>query len=172
MCLLLALSGAGCGEAKKLADESKEGLRAAQALAGYLKGICDSLSTNNFVRAKELGGQADDFFNTRALSWCVQVLTIEEKEGVDAAKASIQRLKQTEGATTSELGALAKMETYFERKGADRTGDLVVMIGVIVAEKKYGHGAGGLVSKLCAAYRTPPRAAPITDTNAPPAPSK
>jgi hypothetical protein len=156
LCVLVGSGLAGCKEAKKFVADTQEGYQMVEEFARHLHGIRVSLSTNDFAKAREIGVKADQLLRTRILSWCVQLLIVEETEGVDAAKASVDRLKTSEGITTNELAALREIETYFQQKGDARTGDLLLYIGALIAEDKYGHGAGTVLYKAVDALRPAP----------------
>lgn len=167
LCLLLALGLAGCDDARKLVEDSREGLEVIEEIAGKLSEFSASLSENDFAKAREIGAKIDHMLSTRVLSWLVQILVTEETEGVDAAKRLIQTLKRSEAITESESAALALIEEYFENKGRQRTVDIVVLVGALLVENKYGHGAGGLLLRLRETYRNPQRDPGLQVTNAP-----
>ncbi len=137
-------------------DGSKEAYRAVEELAGQIKQATLSLKTNDFSQAKEFVAAAEKKLHTRTMSWAMQVLVTEEKEGVEAAKATIQKLRTTEGITDDELAALKEMDRYYEFKGRERTGDIVVMVAGVVVEQKYGKTALKAFLALCEKYRTAP----------------
>jgi len=158
---LLGLILAGCDDAKKLVSETKEGYHVLEQVAE----MSASLRTNDFARAKEIGGKLDSFLNTRVLSWFVKILATEENDGVDAAKALIKKLKTTEGLSRDEQAALEKIEQYYQNKGNEKTGDLAFLVAAIVVEGKYGHGAGGVLLRLRETYRKSPLPIPAPTTN-------
>src|SRR4051794_2653088 len=97
LCVAAAVSFLGCDDAKTFVKESKEGYRELEEIAAKLGQITSALKTNDFAQAKEFAGKVEPFLNTRVLSWAVQVLAIEEKEGVEAAQAAIERFRASEG---------------------------------------------------------------------------
>jgi hypothetical protein len=112
------------------------------------------VKTNDFAQAKEYARKLEPFLNTRVLTWAVQVLAIEEKEGAEAARQAIARFGTTKDITPSERAALGKMQDYYQGRSG-RTGDLVVFVGAIIVDEKFGgHGAGGLFMQICETFRT------------------
>jgi hypothetical protein len=162
---LLGLTLAACDDAKKLVSETKEGYHVIEQIAAQVAEMSASLSTNDFARAKETGAKLDSLLNARVLSWSVQILATEEKDGVEAAKALINKLKATQGLSTDEQTSLARIEQYFQNKGNEKTGDLAFLVAAIVVEDKYGHGAGGLLLRLRETYRKSPLPVPGLTTN-------
>jgi hypothetical protein len=165
VCALLTLSLPGCDNAKQFVADSKEGYRIAEDIVGQIGKLSASLSTNDFAKAREIGAKLDHLLSTRVLSWYVRILAVEETEGSDAAKALIAELKKSEGLNAGELKALTQMESYFQNK-TGRTGDILVVIGALAAEQKYGHGAGRLVVELSDKYRKSNLTVKPADTNA------
>ncbi len=163
--ILLGLVCAGCDDAKKLAYETKEGYHVLEQVAGQVAEMSASLRTNDFAGAKEIAGKLDVFLNTRVLSWTVQILATEEKDGVEAAKALIRKFNASENITADEQAALAKVQQYFQNKGREKTGDLAFLVAALVVEGKYGHGAGGVLLRLRETYRKSPLPVPTTPTD-------
>jgi bacillopeptidase F (M6 metalloprotease family) len=95
----------------------------------------------------------------------MQILNTEEKEGIDAAKALIEKLKTTQDITENEQAALAQIEKYFQNKGSQRTGDIAMKIAAFAVEKKYGKTARKIFIKLSDKYRNSPTPAPAVATN-------
>lgn len=154
LCVAAAVGMSGCDDARTFVKESKEGYRELEVIAGKLGEIAAAIKTNDFAQAKEFAGKVEPFLKTRVLSWTVQILAIEEKEGVAGARSAIERLKVTEGITAGERLALDKMEAFYRDK-TGRTGDLLVIIGAVAVEQKYGgHYAGAVFAQICQELRT------------------
>jgi hypothetical protein len=158
------LSLAGCDDAKKFVKESKEGYQELEEIAWKLGQVASAVKTNDFAQAKEFASKAESFLDTRALSWSVQVLAIEEKEGVDSARAAIERFRASENVTAGERRALDEMAKYYQGK-TGLTGDLLVLVAAVAAEKKYGHGAGGVVAQLFQRIRPSTSTSAVSMTN-------
>ena len=166
LCVAGMLCFAGCGDATKFVKESKEGYQELEEIARKLGQVASAMKTNDFAEAKELAAKLEPFLNTRVLSWVVQTLAIEEREGVEAARAVIERFKTTEGITASERAALDKMESFYRDK-TGRTGDLLVLVAAIVVEEKYRtHGTGAAFAQLCQKFRTQPSTNGVSTTAA------
>src|SRR5262245_60586044 len=132
LCIAATAIFSGCDNARTFVKESKEGYRELEDIAGKLSQIASAVKTNDFAQAKEFAGKLEPFLNSRVLSWAVQVLAIEEKEGVEAARAAIERFRSVEGITADERSALDKMQAFYREKTA-RSGDLLVLVaGVAV----------------------------------------
>ncbi|HAB19221.1 MAG TPA: hypothetical protein PLX89_17110 [Verrucomicrobiota bacterium] len=145
LCGLIALCSLACDRAKKLAQESKEGLQIVEQVGSQLGELYTLISANDFAQAKALGAKLDRFLDTRVLSWCIQALAIEEAKGAPVALAWVKEVKDREGISADELKVLEMLERHFVAQGKGRTGDLLLLIGAIAVEKKFGHGAGGLL---------------------------
>lgn len=166
LCVVTAVGLAGCDDARTFVKESKEGYRELEVIAGKLGEIAAAIKTNDFAQAKEFAGKVEPFLKTRVLSWAVQILAIEEKEGVAGARSAIERLKLTDGITAGERIALDKMEAFYRDK-TGRTGDLLVLVGAIAVEEKYGgHYAGAVFAQICQQLRTSPATNTVNLTNA------
>ncbi len=163
--LVVSLGFLGCDDAKKFVRDSKEGYKELEGIAQLLAQVASAISTNDFSRAKEFAAEAGNFLNTRVISWAVQVLVIEEKEGVESARAAIERFRATDSTTASERRALDEMANFYQGK-TGRTGDLLVLVAAVAAEEKYGHGAGGIVAQLCQRLRPPIPTSALSSTNA------
>ena len=154
LCAAATVTLVGCDDAKTFVKESKEGYRELEEIAEKLGQIASAVKTNDFAQAKELAGKLEPFLNTRVISWAVQVLAIEEKEGVGAARAAIERFRTTEGITASERTALDKMQAFYREK-TGRTGDLLVFVAAFAVEQKYGgHGTAAVFMQICQKLRT------------------
>lgn len=165
LCVVTVVGLAGCDDAKTFVKESKDGYRELEEVAGKLGQIAAAIKTNDFAQAKEFAGKVEPFLKTRVLSWTVQILAVEEKEGVAAARSALERLKLTEGITAGERVALDKMEAFYRDK-TGRTGDLLVLIGAIAVEEKYGgHYAGAVFTQICQQLRISPATNTVNLTN-------
>jgi len=164
---VLGVVCSGCDDAKKLASETKEGYQVLEQVGGQVAEMSASLRKNDFSGAKEIAGKLDVFLNTRVLSWSVQILATEEKDGVEAARALIKKFNAIEGITADEQAALARIEQYFQNKGREKTGDLAFLVSALVVEGKYGHGAGGVLLRFRETYRNSPLPVPTGATNMP-----
>lgn len=128
----VALSGVGCrksetpvvepalqdGLVQKAGELSKEARAELSKLLGSLK---QSLDSGELTKAKEVGRQIDVALSQRVVGWYVEVLKIEEKEGVEAAREHLRKLKAAETMTEEERKALDAFETYFRGKGDLKT---------------------------------------------------
>lgn len=165
LCIAALLSFLGCDDAKKFVKESKEGYQELEEIARKLGQVASAMKTNDYAQAREFAAKAEGFLNTRVLSWAVQVLAIEEKEGVEAARAAIERFRGSDSITAGERKALDEMTKFYQGK-TGRTGDLIVLVAAVAAEEKYGHGAGGIVAHLCQGLRTSTATNAVSFTNA------
>ena len=154
----------GCDDARKLAAESREGLKVAQEIGDRINEIRVALSTNDFAKAKVIGAKLDQYLNVRVLTWTIEILATEERNGVDAAKNLIREIRGRADLKAEEALALKDIEAYFHHKGKARTSDLIVLVGALVAESKLGHGGGNLIIALSKRFQ-PPVAAPATNQN-------
>lgn len=160
-----SLSFLGCDDAKKYVKESKEGYQELEEIARKLGRVASAIKTNDYPQAREFAAKAEGSLNTRVLSWAVQILAIEEKDGVEAAKAAIERFRGGDMITAGERKALDEMAKFYQGK-TGRTGDLIVLVAAVAADEKYGHGAGGLVARLCQGLRTSTVTNAVSFTNA------
>jgi len=166
LCVAALVSLLGCDDAKRFVKESKEGYQELEAIAGKLGEIAAAVKTNNFAMAKEFARELEPLLTSRVVSWTVQILAIEERDGVQAARAAIERFRGSDGMTASERTALEKLDAYYQDR-AGRTGDLLVMIAAIAIEAKYGgHGTGAAFIQTCQQLRTQPSTNGVTGTNA------
>jgi hypothetical protein len=138
----------GCDKTKRTIEIAKDGYSAAEDLAKQLVQVQAALRTNDYSRAKEMVRNLDQQLNTRSLTWTVQVLSIEHREGVGAATSEIQRLRSSPEITKAELSALDKMAEFYNQKGTVQTGDLVAVVALAVVFEKYGNGGGGQTFEL------------------------
>jgi hypothetical protein len=165
LCAAAAASFLGCDDAKTFVKESKEGYRELEEIAGKLGQIASAVKTNDFAQAKEFARKLEPFLNSRVLSWAVQILATEEKGGVEAARAAIERFRTSDGITAGEREALDKMQAFYRDK-TGRTGDLLVLVAAIAVEEKFGgHGTGGLFIQICEKFRTHPMTGGVSVTN-------
>jgi hypothetical protein len=140
----------------------KEDYQQLEKIARELGQLASAVKESDFLGAGRYCGQLEPFLNTRVLLWTVQVLAIEEKDGVEAAKAAIERYRSTEGLTAGERAALDKLQAYYRDK-TGRTGDLIVVVAALVVEEKFKHhGAGGTFLQICQKLRTHPDTNTVT----------
>lgn len=167
--LILCVAAAGflgCDDAKTFVKESKEGCRELEEIARRLGQVASAVKTNDFAQAKEFTRKLEPFLNTRVLSWAVQILATEEREGVEAARAAIERFRTSDSITAGERTALDKMQVFYRDK-TGRTGDLLVIVAAIAVEEKYGgHGTGAVFIQICQKLRTHPSTNGVSVTNA------
>ena len=146
--LFVLFAAAGCDDAKKLANDTKEGYRELESIVDQLVELKSSLTTNDLNKAKEIAATIDHHLDTRVLSWHVKLLYIEEKDSIDAVYKTIEELRDSDDVTDSELTALADIEAWFQSKGDHKTLDIVVMIGAIAMESKFPHQGAIAVALL------------------------
>ena len=163
-CTVVSLGLCGCEKAQKFAADTREGYQMVENVAGQVARMAASLDTNDFAQAKELAVNIERVLSTRVLSWYLKILTAEETEGIDAAKALITELKTIKDLDAVEAKALEKIEAYFQKK-TGKTGDFLVYLCALAAEAKYGHGAGNIVVTIADKYRASPIARNSLSTN-------
>ena len=154
-CVLVSLGLCGCDKAKKFTADTREGYRIAEDVARQIASMAAALDANDLAKAKEMAVKIEQVLSTRVLSWYLKILTVEEIEGIDAAKVLIAELKKTKDLDAVEAKALERIEAYFQEK-TGKTGDLVVYLCALAAEAKFGHGGGGLVAAIVDRLRTSP----------------
>ncbi|HEY1171251.1 MAG TPA: hypothetical protein VGH19_07795 [Verrucomicrobiae bacterium] len=147
--ILLLLSFTACDQTKQTIKETKQGYIELERIIGQLH---TALSTTDWAQAKQAATQADDFLQTRALSWYVQILIAEEKDGIPAAQALLTDLRKTNPILPAELKTLDTMEKYFREKGSARSIDLLFLITAIAAENKLPHQGASFITNLQAKY--------------------
>ena len=157
-CTLVSLGLCGCDKAKKFTADTREGYRIAEDVASQIASMAASLDTNDLAKAKEMAVKIEQVLSTRVLSWYLKILTVEEIEGIDAARALIAQLKKDKDLDAVETTALEKIEAYFEKK-TEKTGDFLIYLCALAAEAKFGHGGGGLVVAIVDSFRTSPMGA-------------
>jgi len=167
LCVAAAVPFVGCDDAKTFVKESREGYRELEEIAGQIGQIASAVKTNNFAQAKEYARKLEPFLNTRVLTWTVQILAVEERQGVEATRQTIEQFGKTGDITPDERAALEKVREHYQGRSG-RTGDLLVLVGAVVVDKKFGgHGAGGAFVQLCQKVRTSVPAVGVGMTNTP-----
>jgi hypothetical protein len=162
LCTAALLVSVGCDNAKKFASDVKKEYQELETIARDIGQIATAVKASDYVGAGKYCRQLEPFLNAKVLLWTVQVLAIEEKDGVEAAKAAIERYRSTEGLTADERAALDKLQGYYRDK-TGRTGDLIVVVAAIAVEEKFKHhGAGGTFLQICQKLRTHPDTNTVT----------
>jgi len=157
----LCLIFSGCDKTKKTIQETKQGYIELERIIIDIK---SALSTTDWSKAKQAAAKADEFLQTRALSWYVQILIAEEKDGIPAAQALLSTFRQSDSISPAESKALDAMEKYFTDKGDNRSIDYLFLIAIIAAENKSPHIGADVVASLQAKYHQS-RNLPVPTTN-------
>jgi hypothetical protein len=155
--MVAALVLAVCGCDRSVIEARKQVLieKSVEQLSGLKDGELEQFRTNlvflklslnslDFTKAREASQQIDGMLNQRVLTWYVDTLRVEEKEGVAAAREHIVKLKQEEAKNDPERKALGYFESYIIAKGDLKTTEALEMALRIYLAAKFGSPHGKL----------------------------
>jgi hypothetical protein len=155
MMAVVCLVAGGCNrsdmEAKKnaLIDKSVE------QLSGLKNGHLEQFRTNlvvlkaslnslDYSKAREASEQIDALLKQRVLTWYVDTLRVEEKQGIAAAREYIVKLKDAEAKSDPERKALGYLASYFEAKKDLKTSEALELLLRIYLAAKFNLKSPGL----------------------------
>lgn len=152
--------GEEVAEVNKTAKDVSELAAATPAITKSLMEVAvtlhAALAENDYEKARLAAANIDRFFKSRTHTWYVQIMVVEEKEGVPAARQKMVELQQTSDITDQEKEALAMILRAFEEKGDTKAVDLTLNLCAVALAGKYGQHAGAAFLALQHTFRPTP----------------
>ncbi|MGC4014108.1 MAG: hypothetical protein QM755_06245 [Luteolibacter sp.] len=152
--------GEEAAEANRTAKDLSELAAATPALTKSLMNVAvtlhGALAENDYEKARHAAAAIDRFFKSRTLTWYVQIMVVEEKEGVPAAKQKIQELQNTPDISDQEKDGLTTILRAFNEKGDTKSADLTLTLCAGALAGKYGQHAGTAFLALQHTFRPTP----------------
>lgn len=171
VCLVLS----GCGQAKQVASDTRDGYEVAKELGVQAVQLANSFKTNDWPKVKELAAEADEILGSRVVGWYSECLVIDERQGKTEALLKVEQLKKTDGITDAEGEALEKLKVFLLDKGNTKpsiyAADMIVTGFAIAAELKYGgryypHAAiSGWIMRSWESFKSGSPVSPPSGTN-------
>ena len=103
-----------------------------------------SLNTLDLTQAREAAQELDAMLNQRVLTWYVDTLRVEERDGIAAAREYIAKMNQDEAKNDPERKALGYLASYFEAKKDLKTSEALELLLRIYLAAKFNIKSPGL----------------------------
>lgn len=130
-----AAAGSGCGKqtapsgdtdtnSSRLSLTTLVGEPSKIQLRELVQKLKRSLDDVDLDEARAVAQKIDRMLNQRVAGWYVDILKVEQREGVTAARTLLSQLRDSETANDEERKALEVLDTYFQKKGNPKTGEV------------------------------------------------
>jgi hypothetical protein len=151
-------------EIEDAARNQKEIQSSVESLSVLSRQLQGYIAEKDYECARAVAATMDEFVRSRTLRWYVDVLVVEEKEGVPAALARIQELRNTPDLKETEKAGLSGIEEVFRQKGDLRSLDAISLICGLIITANYGDTAGNLYFKGHSRLRGEPGTPTVKET--------
>jgi hypothetical protein len=145
---------------EELSQVTQEGIRLGTELPKVAKELflCAEelhrhVAENDYEKARNMAETMDRFFDSRALSWYVQILAKEEREGRPAAAELWRTFAATPDISPLEKEALNKMDYITQGNQEVKSLDVILLICNLVICHKFGAGGGSALLAVQHALR-------------------